>query len=289
MGITTVGGNVVLSHVLANVLSCSHVTGTKDVKIYKGAESALLKSHASASFWHGDDGFGDILTSEDRQKDKAFDKQFSIVQADGVGNRAVTFIIDTIMNSENKSVELITLGPLTNIALALKIESRISERLKSVLIMGGSVKARGNITSVAEFNVYADAEASYICFSELQNIILVDWETVLNHSVETNIWTKLSNGSFIGKIANDVFTKSVEAFNNFPIPDALAMAAFLRPECILESCNKAIDIELQEGSCRGVTIVHWRDEKPEQKKIKIVTKIDMNIFHKMLELSVKFK
>lgn len=283
IGITCVGGNITLDKVLKNVLSCCRAAGASNTKIYRGSEEALLKSHASASFWHGEDGLGDVLCSTHREADSSFDKKFSIINDQDTGLPAVSFLINTIMSEPKGSIELICLGPLTNVALALKLEPRIAERFKKVYFMGCSVKAVGNITSTAEFNVYADAEAASICFKMLNDIVIIDWEATLQHMVTKEFWTTNFKDCFIGRVSNTVFTKSLEAYKNFPIPDALAMAVMISPDCVKESVLKSIEVELQEGLCRGMTIVHWRDEKPEVKKHTIVQKVDMNKFRELLQ------
>src|SRR5690606_20327987 len=139
-------------------------TNSSDIKIYPGAASPLISNDAHASFWHGNDGLGDALTTEERNKDNEFNKEFNIIQAKPFGNAAVEFLVETIMREEPGSVNLLILGPMTNIALALKLEPRIATRVGRVVFMGGSFHAIGNITKVAEFNLFADPEAAHICF-----------------------------------------------------------------------------------------------------------------------------
>ena len=146
-GITCVNGNVSLDNVINNTLRVVEHSG-KDIPIYAGARTALIpdKSKENASVVHGKDGLGGI----------PFPGPTTAIMP----QHAVDFIIETIMNAE-KPIDWITLGPLTNAALSLLKEPRISKRVRMLTMMAGGVNA-GNTTPSAEFNVFADPEAARV-------------------------------------------------------------------------------------------------------------------------------
>ena len=146
LGITTVSGNQTIEKVTGNALKVLELAGLSSIPVARGATRPLLSRPRYATA-HGESGldgheFPEPVTPLDRR-------------------RAVEFIIDTVMATEG--VTLVPLGPLTNIATALRIEPRLAERTAHISLMGGSATV-GNVTPVAEFNVWVDAEAADIVF-----------------------------------------------------------------------------------------------------------------------------
>jgi inosine-uridine nucleoside N-ribohydrolase len=145
LGITTVAGNLVLSKTTRNALVVVEISGRR-VPVYPGASQPLMEPLDTAEHAHGMDGLGDIGLPDPlgRAEDE----------------HAVDFIVRTAMASA-EPLHLITLGPLTNVALALCREPRLQERVQSLTMMAGSWSG-GNLTPVAEFNAGADPEATAI-------------------------------------------------------------------------------------------------------------------------------
>src|SRR5205085_147125 len=121
----------------------------EDIPVYRGAGSPLLREPRIGSSIHGDDGLGDVYTDEPRTP-----------TGDG---RAVVRMIEHVMAAPGE-ITLLALGPLTNVALALSLEPAMATALQSLVVMGGAVRTRGNITPVATANLYNDAEAASIVY-----------------------------------------------------------------------------------------------------------------------------
>lgn len=147
LGLTTVAGNVMLDITTRNALIIVEHSG-RQVPVYPGAAAPLIDALDTAEHAHGHDGLGDI--------------GFPDPEGSAQDEHAVDFIIRTAMESVT-SIELITLGPLTNIALALSREPRLTDRISRITMMGGSWSG-GNLTPVAEFNTGTDPEATDIVF-----------------------------------------------------------------------------------------------------------------------------
>ncbi len=157
LGITCVNGNVKLDKVVTNTLKVVDHSG-KEVPIFSGASDPLLPERSeNAPHIHGTDGLGDLSFPEpSRQAEK---------------ENAVAFIIRTLMDCESK-MDIISLGPLTNLALALREEPRIIQKIELLTMMAGAVDF-GNTRPMSEFNVFADPEAAKIVFdSDIQKMLV---------------------------------------------------------------------------------------------------------------------
>jgi len=149
-GLTVVFGNVEVEQGVRNALKILEIAGREDIPVFQGAARPLLpRAPRYAKHVHGEDGLGNTHLPPPKKK-----------PAPG---RAVDFIISSIMESPGE-ITLIPVGPLTNIALAVKVEPRIVQKVKEVIIMGGAVIERGNATPVAEANIHDDPEAAKIVF-----------------------------------------------------------------------------------------------------------------------------
>ncbi len=153
IGVTTVGGNHTLDKVTHNARQVLTIAGLDDVPLRAGATRPLLRPVETAEGIHGDSGM-EVHGYELPEP--------TVPVAEG---HAVQWIIDTIMAREPGTVTLVPTGPLTSIALAARLEPRIVERVREVVLMGGAY-GTGNWTASAEFNIAADPEAAQIVFRE---------------------------------------------------------------------------------------------------------------------------
>lgn len=156
LGITIVSGNQTLEKTVKNGLSVAQHLNM-DVKIYSGTSEPLVRERVVADNVHGETGMdGPVFDALNRE---AEDK------------RAVQFIIETLLNSEG-DITLVPTGPLTNIALAMKLEPLITSKIKEIVLMGGAY-GNGNFTPSAEFNIFADPEAAHIVFKSGVPIVMM--------------------------------------------------------------------------------------------------------------------
>ncbi|MDA3932843.1 MAG: nucleoside hydrolase [Gammaproteobacteria bacterium] len=246
LAITTVAGNVSLAQASINarytVEFCGH-----DTPVYEGAERPLLRAPHRAEFFHGSDGMGDMHYPAPRRAPQP--------------QHAVAAIIDTVR--ANPGIILVTLGPLTNIALALQQAPDIAGNVSRCVVMGGAACCIGNITPAAEFNIWCDPEAARICLHAGLPIELVCWENCRGAASLTptelqQLTAEIGTAKTQFLIdCNRVATKVNCEWLGEPgltLPDPVAMAVAIEPD-ICRASQHYVDIECQGELTRGMTVV----------------------------------
>lgn len=150
LGITAVAGNVPLTLTQDNIRKVCELAGKTDTKVYVGSERPMKRQLITAEYVHGETGLNGTQLPEPSMPLQE--------------QHAVEFIIDTVLSQPNKSLTLCTLGPLTNIGKALAQAPEIAPRIKELVMMGGGLFEGGNVTPVAEFNIYVDPDAAKLVF-----------------------------------------------------------------------------------------------------------------------------
>src|SRR5690606_27923310 len=221
VGLTIAAGNVGLEHTVRNALKLCEVAGREDVPVYAGCADPLLHPAADAAYVHGRDGFGDI----------GYPPASRAVEPEHAA-----LAILRLSHEHAGELLLVALGPLTNIALALKLDPTLPQRIKRFVVMGGAVSAHGNITAAAEFNIAFDPEAAHIVFQCFPHIDLADWEAVIAHGflhAEAEQWLRADapRARFYERISLQTRNWSVDRRgDHWHSADALAMAYALQPE-----------------------------------------------------------
>jgi purine nucleosidase len=246
VAITTVAGNVDVHQATRNALYTAELCDAK-VPVFAGAKQPLNRPHISASWFHGRDGLGDHGYPPPR---RAPEKQ-----------SATDAIIDTI--ESHPGLVLVTLGPLTNIALALQKKPGIAAKVSRCVVMGGAPCCEGNVTPAAEYNIWCDPEAASIVVRSGLPIELVGWhlcrgEAVLNPS---DIQRVLSFGTPVAKFAIECNSRAQQAFleqsgeHGISLPDPVAMAIALDPSIVTSQSEHFVEVETQSELTRGMTVV----------------------------------
>ncbi len=266
LGITTVNGNVPLDMVNSNTLKVLQLAGRDDVKVYPGAESPLIREAEHEFMVHGTDGIGNAL--DDVTLEKELDNQF-----------APDFIIESARRHRGE-LTLIMVGPLTNLALALKKEPRLAGWLDEVIVMGGlvSLAGKGNSLPNSEFNIYADAEAARIVFHSGAEVTLVSLDVThqtfltIDH-IETMKGTKYYN--FV-KQSTDVFRNfSMQRYNinGCALHDPLTVGFAIDKE-FLETEKYFVDVETVSPLGYGQTICDFRNLWKKEPNVNICLNVD---------------
>jgi purine nucleosidase len=256
LAITTVAGNVDVYQASRNALFTAELCDSQ-VPVFVGAEQPLQRAHVSAGWFHGRDGLGDHRYPPPR---RAPEKQ-----------RAPEAIIDTI--EANPGLVLVTLGPLTNVALALEKKPGIAAKVRRCVVMGGAPCCEGNVTPAAEYNIWCDPEAACIVMRSGLPIELVGWhlcrgEAVLNPS---DIRHVLSFGTSVAKFAIECNSRAQEAFfeqsgeRGISLPDPVAMAVALDPSIVASESEHFVDVETQSELTRGMTVVDRLNVVPDER------------------------
>lgn len=275
--ITCVHGNTGVDHVVRNVLRVLQIAGKeKAIPVYKGCADPILKMDEPINdFFHGLDGFADIGFEQE--------VDLSLVQP----KHAVNAIADIIQENAN-DIELVFLGPLTNLALALRMHGpKVAESIKKTWIMGGNYLAIGNVTKAAEFNFFTDPEAAQIVLDTLQcPIQMVPWETCTERGLTIPMKWRLE---VLGALDNDI-TKLLNALDHviyvkrekiyFKPCDALLTAVFLCPEAVEVAADWHASVELNGRHTRGQLVLDHL--KANKSNVQIVEKVDEELFKKIL-------
>ena len=294
LGITVVSGNVPLKQGVINTLATVE-QAEQEIKVYLGADKPLAREYieihnlteftnhvkslssisASAQSVHGVDGMGDIGVIPKSYKH-------------GEKN-AVDYIVDTVNQNPNE-ITLVTLGPLTNIALALQKDSSIAEKIKHCYVMGGTSDGYGNVSAAAEFNIWVDPEAAKIVFDSELQITMVGWDNSYKYAMlkEREISQIRELNSKLGNFSVDIqkvlidLTKEWYDFYGFDLPDPITMAIALENSIIEESQDCHVIVDTRDGITRGQTIVDYFDVEGKNQNVRVVTKSSNKKFMSLL-------
>ncbi len=247
VGITTVNGNVGIEHTTHNALAVAQVSGL-DIPVHRGAGRPLIAPTIDAAYVHGPTGLG---TVEIPELDRSVDS-----------DDAVGFILDMARTVDD--LELVAVGPLTNIALALRRDPTLPSRLGGFTIMGGGAHT-GNVTAVAEFNVWADPEAAAIVFREFPMTTMVGLDVTHRVLMRPADRDRLrAAGGPASVLAADLLdfavarAGAIAGRDGAPIHDATAVMAVVAPE-LFRGETRPVEVELSGTLTRGMTVV---DERP---------------------------
>jgi len=242
--ITPVAGNVPLELSLPNALRMVEIAGRTDIPVAVGAKIPLLRRLVTAAYAHGENGLGGAVFPEPKIKP--------------IAEPAAKFI-SQIVRKYPGEITLITIGPLTNIATALNMDSELARLVKSLVMMGGSLSG-GNITPAAEFNVYVDPEAARIVFQSGVPITMVGLDVTRKTSLTDDHVRRLEAGQnavsqAAAKIARNAINHNREqGFLVGPnMHDSLAVAGFLDPS-LLKFQDFYVDVETTGELTAGETL-----------------------------------
>lgn len=272
VGLTVTAGNVGLQHTTANALKLVEVCGL-DVPVFAGADAPLLHPARDAGYVHGRDGFGDTAYAPATRQPE--------------GEHAALAIL-RLSHAYAGRLLLVALGPLTNIALALKLDPTLPQRVGRFVVMGGAVSAHGNITPAAEFNIAFDPEAAHLVFAAFPRFELVDWEATVAHGFahsEAEQWLACGSAraTFYEGISRQTRLWSEDRRGDlWHAADALAMACALRPDHVLEWAERPVAVELAGRLTRGVTVVDWQRQESGVDNARIMLRYDPPAFQAMM-------
>ncbi len=245
--VTVVSGNVPLPQATENALYTVELCGVADVPVYRGADRPLVREPAHAQWFHGDDGFGDQNYPP-----------ASLRPRDG---HAAEAIVRTVR--AHPGIELVTLGPLTNVALALALDPSIAGNVKRCVVMGGNPCCEGNVTPAAEYNIWCDPEAARAVLRSGMNVELIGWQLCRGEANlnESDIARVRALGTKLAHFAIDINRTAMQSNLTqcgeigIPLPDPVAMAVALDPTIAVESSRHRVEVECASELTRGMTVV----------------------------------
>ena len=255
--ITVVAGNVPVDQGVQNALYTVELC-RKAVPVHRGMPAPLIQPLETAEYVHGQDGMGDIgLPIGDRVP---------------ASTDAIRVLIETIHRFAG-DLTLVTLGPLTNIAVALRQDPSIALAVSECIIMGGTGQGHGNMTPVAEYNFWVDPEAAQIVFESGMPIRMVGWDISRTYAVldpaETAALRAIDTplARFCVDIQRCVqhFALTTTRLPGFDLPDPIAMAIALDPNVATRTHRCFVAIETVSPLCRGQSVVdhlHFMGREP---------------------------
>ena len=276
VGITIAAGNVGLAHTVRNALKLCEVAGNP-APVFAGATGPLLHPARDAGYVHGRDGFGEI----------GYD-----APSRNAENEHAALAILRLSHAHAGKLLLVCLGPLTNLALALRLDPTLPSRIARLVVMGGAVTAHGNITAAAEFNIAFDPEAAHIVFQSFERTELADWEAVMAHGfphARFERWVQAPSPR--AKFYDAISRRTREWAEGrrgelWHSADALAMALALRPDGVIDMAERPMVVELEGRHARGATIVDWRREEGRPDNVAILRLYDQDLFEARLEAAL---
>ena len=268
VGLAVTAGNVGLEHTVANALRLVDTCGI-DVPVFAGCAAPLLHPAVDAAHVHGSDGFGDagLPAPSGHQADEH-----------------AALAILRLSHEHAGRLLLVALGPLTNLALALRLDPTLPERVARLVVMGGAVTAHGNITPAAEFNIAFDPEAAHIVFQGFARLELADWEATVAHGLaldRLDLWLAAGTARARFYQAISLHSRRWSADSRGPLwfcADALAMAWALQPGGALETAERPVAVELEGRHTRGATVVDWQRQTGAGDNALILLRYDQERF-----------
>jgi purine nucleosidase len=246
VAITTVAGNVEAQQATRNALYTVQLCGAK-VPVYCGADKPLLRAHQNATWFHGNDGLGDHNYPPPHQSRGEL--------------HAVDAMIEAI--EANPGLVLVTLGPLTNVALALSKRPAIAAKVGRCVVMGGAPCCEGNVTPAAEYNIWVDPEAARMVLLSALPVELVGWHVSRGDAVlnENDIAQIQDFDNERAQFAIECNSRAREAYreqtgeDGISLPDPIAMSIALDPSVCTEWSTHHVEVETHSELTRGMTLV----------------------------------
>ncbi len=269
-GLTSVSGNAPEELVAKNLCHILDWMG-KDIPIYRGAKKPLLCEPIRSLSFMGADGLGGVTSLLP-----------ALSHTSSPGNAPI--ILKDLLKSahEKGEVVLVAIGPLTNLALAVRIAPEIISFVDRLVIMGGSVHAQGNTSPVAEFNVFSDPEAASVVFNAgFRQTWLVPWETAINHFLPWEEYDRLctlpGRNAWLFKqltVTTEEFLRNQLHFPGLVLADLLAIAIAIDPGIALEAPEVFVTVDIHHGVAHGLTAVDWNHTSGKQPNMRVVEKMD---------------
>jgi purine nucleosidase len=251
-GITTVAGNVGVGQATANALFVAELCGATGVPVHAGCGRPMLRPAVDANWFHGRDGLSDL--------------GFAPRHLAPAAGHAVDAILD--LTHRYPGLTLVTLGPLTNVAVALLRDPALAGRVGRCVVMGGNPCCVGNVTPAAEYNVWCDPEAAEVVLRSGMAIDLVGWHLCRGDAAldANDIARARAIGTPLADFAIDCNRTAAAAYRaqtgevGISLPDPTAMAVAIDPAGIIRSATShPVRVECQSELTRGQTVVDQLD------------------------------
>lgn len=269
VAVTTVGGNQTIEKVTRNALAIARVAGIAGIPFARGAAHPLVRPVEVAASIHGDSGLdGPALPEPALDLDPRHGAQL---------------IVDTVMAAEPGEITLVPTGPLTNIALALRLEPRIVDRVREVVLMGGGAHV-GNWSAVAEFNIVVDPEAAAVVFEAGWPVTMVGLDLTHQALATDEVVAAIrAIGTGPARFADELMAffassyREAVGFEHPPVHDPCAVAYVIDPT-IVRAVPAPIVVETRGEHTLGMTVVDLRRPAPAGTRTRVALELDRERF-----------
>jgi len=254
-GVTTVFGNSTVDNCTRNALAVLELGGRPDVPVARGAHRPLLRAFRGKGYTvHGENGLGNV--------------EMPLPKREPVGMPAARFIVEKVMAAPGE-ISLVAVGPLANLALAARLEPRIVDAVREVIIMGGAATVGGNASAAAEANIYNDPESASIVFSAGWPLTMVGLDVTLQVHIGPDYLDRLKAAAtpltdFIIAIT-DFYSRNYlrrYGIRGFFVHDSSAVAYAIDPT-LFETQMLPVVIDTTHGPSAGRTVADLRQDSQE--------------------------
>ena len=274
VGITTVGGNVPLALTALNALKVVELAGRPDIPVYAGCPAPMVRPLMTAEYVHGETGLDGADLPD----------PVTPLQSE----HAVNYIVRTIMAAPEGEITVCTLGPMTNLAMAMTMEPRIIPRIREVVLMGGGFFEGGNATPAAEFNIYVDPHAAHKVFASGVPVTMAgidctytaqmtpEWLDRLRASGSRAAIEAANLADFFRQYGGHKFPTEAR-----PIHDACVTGYLLAPE-IFEQKQCHVTVDISSPVTIGMTVVDWWHVTGQARNCNVLRRIDPDPFFALM-------
>lgn len=267
--ITTVTGNIHVDKVVPNIFTILEVMQAGDIPVFRGAETPLVPGnwHPETAV-HGEDGLGNY------RKRPPTKRQLEAAPA------AIALV--DMVNAAPGEYTLIALGPLTNIALACRLDPDFPQKVAKFVFMGGTISAIGNTPNLsAEYNIYCDPESAAVTLDAFSEAMMVSWETTLQHpflwdQYDALVYRNTPRAEFFRAttLSTIEYLRGIGKVPGYLLPDPLAMAVTLEPDIVQDSSLQYVTVELAGAKTRGQTVIDHFGMTGQAPNVHIVRALD---------------
>lgn len=231
-----------------------------------------------AGYFHGEDGLGDSgYPPSPRQ----------------VADEHAVNALVRLADEAPGELTLVAIGPLTNVALATRLDPSLPDKYKELVVMGGTIRGTGNTTTAAEFNFYADPEAVAVVLDTWPGLSLASWETTMAYPfagerLESLLAVDSPRGEFFRRITAHSVEKLEQILGHKTMlePDLLAVAVALEPDIVERAELHNVRVELRGQVTRGHTTVDWHDRSGRTPNVNVILELNHERLWEMLEAGV---
>lgn len=276
LGITIVAGNQTLDKTLVNGLNVCQKLNI-NVPVYRGMPLPLMRQQIVAGNIHGESGLdGPVFEPLTRKEEDI---------------HAVQFLIETLMASDG-DITLVPVGPLTNIAISMRIQPAIIPKIREIVLMGGAY-GTGNFTPSAEFNIFADPEAARVVFTSGVPLVMMGLDLTNQTVCTSDIIARMKKtGNAAGQLFHDIMSFTLKTqYENYglaggPVHDATCIGYLINPSCI-KTQDMYVEIDVNSGPCYGRTVCDELGVLGQKPNAKVGISIDTEWFWNLVEECVR--